>query len=128
MGFLGIVILVILAISAVLLVLVVLVQDEEGEGIGGLFGGGSATPFGSRSGNILTKFTTVLATIFIACAFLLAWINRTPSSGNVVGKAREEALKQSESSGTWWAEMKTTTPTGAESTAPSGSTSTTGGN
>ena len=56
MGLIGIVLLVILVISAVLLVLVVLVQDEQGEGIGGIFGGGSNTAFGSRSGNVLTRF------------------------------------------------------------------------
>jgi preprotein translocase subunit SecG len=104
MGFLGIAILVILTISAVLLILVILVQDEEGEGIGGLFGGGSSTAFGSRSGNILTRFTAILAVIFLFCAFALAWINRSPSAGNVIGKARQETLKEGESS-TWWAEM-----------------------
>ena len=56
MGIIGIVLLVIMAISAVLLVLVVLVQDDQGEGIGGIFGGGSNTAFGSRSGNVLTRF------------------------------------------------------------------------
>ena len=104
MGFLGISILVILTISAVLLVLVILVQDEEGEGIGGLFGGGSSTAFGSRSGNILTRFTSILAVIFLFCAFALAWINRSPSAGNVIGKARQETLKEGEAT-TWWAEM-----------------------
>jgi preprotein translocase subunit SecG len=93
----------------VLLVLVVLLQDEEGEGVGGLFSGGSSTAFGSRTGNILTRFTAILAAIFLFCAFALAWLNRSPSVGNVIGKARQETLKEGESS-TWWAELNKTPP------------------
>jgi preprotein translocase subunit SecG len=119
MGFLGILVLVILAISAVLLILVVLVQDEEGEGIGGLFSGGSSTPFGSRSGNILTRFTAILAVIFLSCVFILAWLNRSPSEGNVIGKARQEALETSESS-TWWVELDKTNSGAQPDSAPSG--------
>jgi preprotein translocase subunit SecG len=122
MGFIGIFILVILVISAVLLVLVILLQNEEGEGIGGLFSGGSTTPFGSRSGNILTKFTAVLAAIFILCAFALAWINRTPSKDNVIGKAQQETLQGSGDS-TWYAKSPAQTAGGGASpteAAPSG--------
>jgi preprotein translocase subunit SecG len=96
MGVIGIVLLVILIISAILLVLVILVQDDQGEGIGGIFGGGSNTAFGSRSGNVLTRFTAILATMFLVCCFGLAWINRTPNAGNIVSKAREEALSTTE--------------------------------
>ncbi len=105
MALIGIVLLVIFVVSAVLLVLLVLIQDEQGEGIGGLFAGGSSTPFGSRSGNVLTRFTAVIATVFLACAFAIAWINRNPEAGNVIGTAREESLKKGESAD-WWVETK----------------------
>jgi len=101
MGFMGILLLVFLIVSAVLLILVVMIQDEQGEGIGGLFTGGSSTPFGSRSGNILTKFTTTLAVIFLVCTFGLAWVSRNPEIGNVVGKARAETLQTSQKTD-WW--------------------------
>ncbi|MGA2977182.1 MAG: preprotein translocase subunit SecG [Spirochaetia bacterium] len=122
MGVIGIVLLVILVVSAILLVLVVLVQDEQGEGIGGIFGGGSNTAFGSRSGNVLTRFTALLAAIFLVCCFGLAWINRTPTAGNVVSKARQEALSTADQQ-KWYLP---TTPTPA-ATAGSGASSTAAG-
>jgi preprotein translocase subunit SecG len=128
MGIIGIALLVILVISAVLLVLVVLVQDEQGEGIGGIFGGGSTTPFGSRSGNVLTKFTTALAAVFLVCCFALAWISKTPEAGNVIGQARKQALSTTEQQ-SWWVQTPATTPaeTGATAAPTDGAPQTTGG-
>lgn len=80
--------LVVLIIAAVLLVVIVLMQDEGGEGLGGIFGGGNAAPVGNRSGNILTRATSVIATIFLVSLFGYAWINRTPEQSNVEAAAR----------------------------------------
>ncbi len=115
MALIGIVLLVIMAISAVLLVLVVLVQDDQGEGIGGIFGGGSNTAFGSRSGNVLTRLTAVLAAIFLVTIFGMAWINRSPTAGNVLSKARQEALAGGSNS--WWVQAPSPT-TAPQSNAP----------
>jgi len=104
MGVLGILLLIIFVIASLLLIVVVLLQDDQGEGLGGLFGGGSTTPFGSRSGNILTKFTAVLAGIFLVCSFVLAWINKTPESGDVLGAARRGAAQEQEFE-EWWLEQ-----------------------
>ena len=103
MELLSIVLLVIFAIAAVLMILVIMLQDDQGEGIGGLFGGGSSSAFGSRSGNILTRFTSVLGAIFIVGAFALAWLNRTPESADIVEKARLERMQETEESN-WWVE------------------------
>jgi len=105
-----------MAISAVLLVLVVLVQDDQGEGIGGIFGGGSNTAFGSRSGNVLTRLTAVLAAIFLITVFGMAWVNRSPTAGNVLSKARQEAL--SGGSNSWWVQAPSPAPGAPDSTAP----------
>ena len=102
MGILGIVLLVIFLLSAVLLIVLVLMQDEQGEGLGGLFGGGSTTTFGSRSGNVLTKFTGILGAIFLICSFGLAWINRTQEEGDVIGAARKRQAEESRIEA-WWA-------------------------
>ena len=103
MGLLSIVLLVIFAIAALLMILVIMLQDDQGEGIGGLFGGGSSSAFGSRSGNILTRFTSILGAIFIVGAFALAWLNRSTESTDIVEKARLEQMQEAEESN-WWVE------------------------
>jgi preprotein translocase subunit SecG len=104
MGIVSILILIVFVITSILLIIMVLMQDEQGEGLGGIFGGGSATPFGSRSGNVLTKTTAILGTIFIVCSFALAWLNRTPESDSVVSEARRLEAGEEESAVEWWKE------------------------
>ncbi|MFO8063359.1 MAG: preprotein translocase subunit SecG [Spirochaetota bacterium] len=100
MGLLSIVLLVVFAITAILMVIIILLQDEGGEGLGGIFGGGGATQqAGSRSGNILTKATSVLGATFLVTAFALAWLNRTPETGDVEQAARD---LESDSAVEWW--------------------------
>ncbi len=101
MGIVSVLLLVIFVISAFLLILLVLIQDEQGEGLGGIFGGGTSTPIGNRSGNILTRTTSILGAIFLVCAFGLAWLNRTPSSGNPEAAARKIEAQQ-QSGVEWW--------------------------
>jgi len=101
MVIISVILLVVFVISALLLMVLVLIQDEQGEGLGGLFGGGSSTPFGSRSGNVLTKLTSVLGAVFIITSLGLAWSNRTPESGDVIGAARRQD-STAEKSVDWW--------------------------
>ncbi len=103
MGLITIILLVLFVIVSLLMMLVVLIQDDQGEGITGMFGGASTTPLGSRSGNVLTRFTSILGALFLFGAFALAWLNRTPESANLEAKARAERLRQAESSN-WWVE------------------------
>jgi preprotein translocase subunit SecG len=88
MAFLGGFLLVLFILTAVLLVIIVLLQDEAGEGFGGIFGGGGAAPVGNRSGNIMTRATSIIATVFLLSLFGYAWINRTPENANVEAAAR----------------------------------------
>ena len=85
---LGIVLLVFFVVIAVLLILLVLAQGEEGDGLGGLFAGGSGTAFGSRSGNVLTRATTVLGALFLVISLGLALMNRSPAGRGVEGAGR----------------------------------------
>lgn len=101
MALAGILILAVFIISALLLVLVVLIQDDQGQGIGGMFGGGEgSSPFGSRTGNVLTRFTSVLGAVFLIAAFALAWLNRTPDRDDFLERARLQTLEAED--GRWW--------------------------
>ena len=101
MAIVSILILVVFVVSALLLMAVVLIQDDQGGGIGAMFGGGAGTPFGARTGNVMTRLTSILAVIFLAAAFTLAWMNRTPDAGNVIGRARAERMRSMERTD-WW--------------------------
>lgn len=89
MGLFGIVLLVLFAIVCALLVFLVIIQDQEGEGLGGIFAGAGNAAFGSRSANVVVKTTYVLGTLFFVLAFSLALINRS-DSGDVEAAARAQ--------------------------------------
>jgi preprotein translocase subunit SecG len=93
------------AISAVLLVVLVLLQDEQGEGLGGIFGGGGSGQIGNRKGNILTRVTSILGFVFILSSLGLAWLNRTPDLGDVEAAARRQDTEQAVE---WWNESDQT--------------------
>jgi preprotein translocase subunit SecG len=88
MSALSIVLLVFFVIIALLLILLVLVQNEEGDSLGGIFSGGSGSAFGSRSGNVLTRTTTVLGTLFLVLSLGLALLNRSPGVTGVEAEMR----------------------------------------
>jgi preprotein translocase subunit SecG len=89
MAILSTVLLVFFVIIAILLVLLVLIQNEEGDSLGGIFAGGSGSAFGSRSGNVLTRATTVLGALFLIISLGLALLNRTPGGSGVEAAGRE---------------------------------------
>ncbi len=101
MGIIGTILLIIFIIASILLILIVLMQDDQGEGIGGIFGGGGSSNFGSRSGNILTKFTSFLGLIFLVTAFGLIWINTTSRNDNLLNTARNQFNAETPSK-EWW--------------------------
>jgi preprotein translocase subunit SecG len=116
MGLISIILLVIFVIVSLLMMLVVLIQDDQGEGIAGMFGGAGTTPMGSRSGNVLTRFTSILGALFLFGAFALAWLNRTPESANLEARARAEQLRKTQAT-EWWVE-KPAQPAAPEQTPP----------
>jgi len=92
MGILGIFLLVLFVIIAVILVLLVLVQTEEGDGLGGIFAGSSSSAFGSRSGNVLTRVTSVLGALFLIISLGLALLSRTPGGTGVEEAGRLQSF------------------------------------
>jgi preprotein translocase subunit SecG len=77
-------------IVAILLILLVLVQNEEGDSLGGIFAGGSASAFGSRSGNVLTRTTSVLGALFLILTIGLALIKWNPGGAGVESAGRQQ--------------------------------------
>jgi preprotein translocase subunit SecG len=84
----SIVLLVFFVVIAILLILLVLIQNEEGDSLGGIFAGGSGSAFGSRSGNVLTRATTVLGALFLILSLGLALLNRSPGTSGVEAESR----------------------------------------
>ena len=98
MGVLGIILLVLFVIVALILIFLVVIQNENAQGLGGIFGGSSDTTFGARSGNILTKITYTVGGAFLVLSFLLAFINRTPES-DILQRAGDQQAQE------WWAQQ-----------------------
>ena len=71
------------------LMFVVLLQQGRGGGLGAAFGGGAASQvFGGRgAGNLLTRATAILATVFMLLSLTLALMNRGTSgvAGSLLG-------------------------------------------
>ena len=74
-------------LACFLLLLVVLLQQGKGGDIAAAFGGSSSqTAFGARAGaTVLTRATTVLATLFMVGAFALGVMSRGGGSSVVSG-------------------------------------------
>ncbi len=89
MGIVGAIALVLFAITAVLIITIVLLQDEQGEGFGGLFGGGgSTTPFGAAGGNVLIRITSILGVFFMVSSLAVAMAYKSGEKDDVLGEAR----------------------------------------
>ena len=97
----SIALLVFFIIVALLIVGLVLLQNEEGDSLGGLFSGGSNSAFGSRSGNVLTRATYTLITLFFVVTFFLAWLNKSPGDS---GLQQDAQIQQAETATEWWKE------------------------
>ncbi len=108
MGILGVSLLVVFIIACILLVLMVIIQDSDSDSLGGIFAGGSGSAFGSRSTNVVVRFTYALGAIFFVCAFSLALINKS-SVGNVE-KAAQSQTKDSTATEWWNAKPQSSAP------------------
>ena len=109
MGILCISLLVIFVIACILLILMVIIQDSDADSLGGVFAGGSGSAFGSRSTNVVVRFTYVLGGLFFVCAFTLAIINKT-SLGNVEKAAAQNQAKDSSTTEWWNAKPQSSAP------------------
>ena len=99
MGVLSIILLVLFVIVSLLLIFLVAVQDEQSEGLGGIFGGGSNTAFGSHTSSVVTKATMTLGILFLVLALLVAFVNKSPSQDDLLDSVTTEQVQQTTN---WW--------------------------
>lgn len=110
MGVVRTILLVAFIIICVLLVLFVIVQNEDNNGMGGVFGGGQSAAFGSHSASVLSKTTGVFVALFFVCAFGLALLNKAPSKSDSIIDAAAESGVTTEASGTSWIDQEEEVP------------------
>ena len=70
-------------IVSLLLIAVVLMQASQGGGLSGTFGGNAASSVlgGQNAGNVLSKITTWLATIFLTLAVVIRVLTGPSDTG-----------------------------------------------
>src|SRR3990172_3921365 len=74
------------------LILVVLLQTGKGADMGAVFGGSSATIFGSSgAGNFLTRLTTGMAIVFMITSLTLGYASGKKPSSSVFDRGKVEA-------------------------------------
>ena len=83
------ILLVFFTLVCVLLVLLVLVQNEEDNGMGGVFGGSQSAAFGARSASVLTKTTGVFVALFFIIAFIVSLLNKPSTRDDLNEAARQ---------------------------------------
>ena len=70
-------------IVSLMLIAVVLMQASQGGGLSGTFGGNAASSVlgGQNAGNVLSKITTWLATIFLTLAVVISMLTGPSDTG-----------------------------------------------
>ena len=86
---------VIFIINCFFLILIILLQSGRSSGMN-LFGGGSQTPFGAGSADVLTKSTGVMAAIFLVLGLFIAYLET--SQGSQVEELKQEFAQQENAS------------------------------
>ena len=98
MSFLAIlrsVLLIVEVLAAFLLVVVILAQKSKDQGLGMAFGSGMGESlFGSRAGNVLTRMTITLATVFMLTTIVLGvlFARGKGGSGSVMDRAASQPM------------------------------------
>ncbi len=81
-------------IVSILLISVVLMQASQGGGLSGTFGGQAASSVlgGQNAGNVLSRITTWLATLFPSLAVIISMLSgpTTNASSSIVKEAAED--------------------------------------
>lgn len=101
MGALSIVLTVLFVTVSILLIFMVAIQDEQSDGLGGVFGSAAQASFGSYTSSVVTKATAILGVAFMVLALCIALFNRAPSDASLLDLVNTDQVQQSQ---TWWAD------------------------
>lgn len=79
-------------ICALLLIGIILIQQSKsGGGLGAISGGMGESVFGASVGNVITKTTVVLASVFLVSTLILAFISKyEPQTESVSDKLKQK--------------------------------------
>ncbi len=109
------------------LILVVLLQTGKGADMGAVFGGSSATIFGSSgAGNFLTRLTTAMAIVFMITSLTLGYFSGKKPSVSVFDSrkpeveqpARQQAIPQGQKQAEPTKAQSPTTPAAPQAPTP----------
>ncbi len=102
MGVLNVILMVLFIIVSILLVFIVAIQDEQSDGLGGVFGSAAQSSFGSYTSRVVTRVTAILGAAFMILALCIALANKAPSDSNLLDSVvTTEQVQQTES---WWSD------------------------
>ena len=84
-------------LTSVLLIGLILMQSSQGSGLSGTFGGNAASSVlgGQNAGNVLSKITTWLASLFIILAVIISVLSG-PSNSSASSIVKEAAIERGE--------------------------------
>ena len=84
-------------LTSVLLIGLILMQSSQGSGLSGTFGGNAASSVlgGQNAGNVLSKITTWLASLFIILAVVISVLSG-PSNSSSSSIVKEAAIERGE--------------------------------
>ncbi|WKC75802.1 preprotein translocase subunit SecG [Borreliella valaisiana] len=85
-------------IVSIFIILLVLIQDEQGDGIGGVFGGGSSSIFGAKSSSVAVKITGFFIALFFIFVILLSFMNTRRADNSFLNDIKTE----NKDSSTFW--------------------------
>lgn len=111
MGILSGILMVLFVIVSLLLIFIVAIQDEESNGLGGIFADAGNQAWGSRVGSVVNRTTAVLGGAFIVLALLVAVLNKTPKTSTLLEQVGQDQVQQTSE---WWNEA----PAAETETAP----------
>ena len=94
MGVLSVFLLVLFVLVCLLLIFIIAIQDENSEGLGGLFSDASNAAFGSHVGSVVNRTTAILGTAFIVLALVVALLNKSSTSDKLLDQVDNNQIQQ----------------------------------